>query len=151
MNKFVDTLIKYYKARHPVEDNEKFLKLCRAQRIITPFMTMEGCFQCGQCCKEAYLIQIDHMDIAVISTTLKILPKDFVRSEGNNHYIKFSEPCQFLKKIGDKHKCSIHSFRPKICRIFPLFEYEGKKYILNWSFCGIALNNATEYIKNEMR
>lgn len=53
----------------------------------------------------------------------------------NLKMVDLAEKCTFLKSEG---RCSIHSFRPGICRIFPLgryYENHGFKYFLQINEC----------------
>lgn len=105
------------------------------------------CKGCSACCQGmGNSIVLDPMDVAVLRKNLNqtfegllekyidvnvvdgiILPN--LRMEGE------SETCVFLDKAG---RCSIHAFRPGICRLFPLGRYydeDGFKYILQIHEC----------------
>lgn len=104
----------------------------------------EGCHAC--CCDMGQSIILDPLDIARLEWGLKvtfeellvdkielnvvdgvILPNLKMDSEKNQ--------CNFLNEEG---RCSIHSFRPGICRLFPLgryYENGGFKYFLQTKEC----------------
>lgn len=95
----------------------------------------DGCRECSACCKgmgdsivldpyDVYRLTIglnckfedllvDKLDLNVVEGI--ILPN--LKMSGNN------ESCAFLNKEG---RCSIHAFRPGICRIFPLGRFYEK-------------------------
>ena len=106
-----------------------------------------GCKGCHACCSDmGTSIILDPMDIAVLTKNLDctfesllqdkielnvvdgvILPNLKMSREGNC--------CAFLDKAG---RCTIHSFRPGICRLFPLgryYENHGFKYFIQVHEC----------------
>ena len=107
----------------------------------------DGCSGCSQCCRGmGNSIVLDPLDIfrmikGLGCTFEELLSKGVelsvvdgivlpnIKMNGND------EKCSFLNKEG---RCSIHSFRPGICRLFPLGRYyeNGKhKYFLQVYEC----------------
>lgn len=105
------------------------------------------CLGCSECCRGmGSSILLDPMDIWRMTSNLHtdfnslldryvelgmvdglILPNLKLAGDG--------ESCSFLNAEG---RCSIHSFRPGICRLFPLgriYEEEGFKYFLQVHEC----------------
>ncbi|MDY4922153.1 MAG: YkgJ family cysteine cluster protein [Frisingicoccus sp.] len=110
-------------------------------------MVKAGCSGCGSCCKGmGTSIVLDPLDIYRMTSHLQcsfemlmtdkielnvvdgiILPN--LKMKGQN------ESCGFLN---DKNQCSIHPFRPGICRLFPLgryYENNRFKYFLQVHEC----------------
>lgn len=106
-----------------------------------------GCNGCFACCKGmGNSIVLDPMDIYRMTTGIGVSFEDLmssgielqvvdglilpnIRMDGNE------EKCMFLN---DEGRCSIHSFRPGICRLFPLgryYEDDGFKYFLQTGEC----------------
>ena len=105
------------------------------------------CIGCSDCCRGmGSSILLDPMDIWRLTSNLKtdfnflleryvelgmvdglILPNLKLAGDG--------ESCSFLNEQG---RCSIHTFRPGICRLFPLgriYEEDGFKYFLQVHEC----------------
>lgn len=106
-----------------------------------------GCEGCGECCKGmGDTIHIDPWDVMMLTnnlhmTFMELLDEDFdLRVERGlllpNLAINDDNPeCPFL---GQDLLCTIHDFRPGICRLFPLGrEFEGNTvhYILTDGEC----------------
>lgn len=106
-----------------------------------------GCKNCSSCCREmGSSIILDPLDLMRLCTELKqsfdelmdnaielsvvdgiILPN--IKMNGSD------ESCTFLNSDG---RCSIHPFRPGICRLFPLgrfYEKESFRYFLQIREC----------------
>lgn len=105
------------------------------------------CKGCSACCQGmGNSIVLDPMDVAVLRKNLNqtfegLLEKyiDINVVDGiilpNLRMAGEQESCVFLNKEG---RCSIHAFRPGICRLFPLgryYEEDGFKYILQIHEC----------------
>lgn len=105
------------------------------------------CKGCSACCQGmGNSIILDPMDVAVLRKNLNqtfegLLEKyiDINVVDGiilpNLRMAGEKEACVFLNKEG---RCSIHAFRPGICRLFPLgryYEGDGFKYILQIYEC----------------
>lgn len=105
------------------------------------------CKGCSACCRGmGNSIILDPMDVAVLRKNLNqtfegLLEKyiDINVVDGmilpNLRMTGEKETCVFLDNDG---RCSIHAFRPGICRLFPLgryYEGDGFKYILQVHEC----------------
>lgn len=104
----------------------------------------KGCFDC--CTGMGESVVLDPLDVYRISCHLKKSPEELISSElelgvvdGNilPHLCMKGkeEKCIFLNEEG---RCSIHRFRPGICRLFPLgryYENGGFQYILQIHEC----------------
>lgn len=89
----------------------------------------EGCFDC--CTGMGESVVLDPLDVHRLSLNLKKDPKELLYVtlqldvvDGNIlPHLRMEGPkerCQFLNEKG---RCSIHPFRPGICRLFPLGRY----------------------------
>lgn len=127
------------------------------------------CIGCSKCCKNmGNTVILDPYDICNLKTNMGadfqsllggyielnqeeglILPNLLMKAKDNS--------CAFLNDLG---RCSIHSFRPGICRLFPLgriYENDSFKYFLQKDQCikenrtkikikkWLGINNITEY------
>lgn len=105
------------------------------------------CKGCSKCCHGmGSSILLDPMDIWRLTSNLKIsfdeLLEQYIECNVVDGVIlpnlKLSGPkeaCPFLTKEG---RCSIHTFRPGICRLFPLgrfYEEDGFRYFLQIHEC----------------
>lgn len=108
-----------------------------------------GCKGCSQCCRGmGESIVLDPLDVFRLTTGLGRDLQSML-SEGSVEWnvvdglvlpnLKMAgaeEKCSFLDEEG---RCSIHPFRPGICRLFPLGRYYGEHefwYILQTGECG---------------
>lgn len=90
---------------------------------------VDGCRGCCDCCKGmGDSIKLDPMDVCKLSFGLNVSVEELFRttielkvSDGivlPNLKIKSeNDSCSYLDKTG---RCSIHSIRPGLCRLFPL-------------------------------
>ena len=89
-----------------------------------------GCEGCSECCKNrGSSITLDSWDVARLKEGLgksfqSLLDNEYIVLEPINGIIlptlgkkRTADECRFL---GDDGRCAIHSFRPGICRMFPL-------------------------------
>lgn len=95
-------------------------------------MVKAGCRGCGNCCRGmGRTIVLDPLDIYQMISNLKVgfeeLMKDKIElnvAEGvilpNIKMRDVDDACGFLD---ENNRCAIHSFRPGICRLFPLGRY----------------------------
>ena len=115
-----------------------------------------GCKGNATCCHGmGNSIILDPFDLYRLSSNLNITFEELLRDKielnivdgiilPNLKMTGSSESCAFLNSDG---KCSIHAFRPGICRIFPLgryYEDHAFKYILQINECN---NNSKTKIK----
>lgn len=106
-----------------------------------------GCSGCDQCCRNmGHSIILDPWDIHHLVSRLSVTFETLLQSavelnvaDGiilpNLRMQPESGGCCFLDK---NHRCSIHDFRPGLCRLFPLgryYENDGFKYILQTHEC----------------
>ena len=104
------------------------------------------CEGCSACCQNMEAVVLDPLDIANLCQGLG---KTFEELMGSAIELKLvdgvilphlkmtgeEETCSFLDQNG---RCSVHSFRPGICRLFPLGRYyseEGLRYFLQVHEC----------------
>ena len=104
------------------------------------------CEGCSACCQNMEAVVLDPLDIANLCQGLG---KTFEELMGSAIELKLvdgvilphlkmtgeEETCSFLDQNG---RCSVHSFRPGICRLFPLGRYygeEGLRYFLQVQEC----------------
>ena len=92
------------------------------------------CEGCSACCQNMEAVVLDPLDIANLCQGLG---KTFEELMGSAIELKIvdgvilphlkmtgeEETCSFLDQNG---RCSVHSFRPGICRLFPLGRYYGE-------------------------
>lgn len=99
---------------------------------------VDGCRGCCDCCKGmGDSIKLDPMDVCKLSFGLNVSVEELFRttielkvSDGivlPNLKIKSeNDSCSYLDKTG---RCSIHSIRPGLCRLFPLGRiYDGDQF-----------------------
>lgn len=106
-----------------------------------------GCFGCSACCRGmGRSIILDPMDIMRLSQGLGLSFSELLESKIELNVvdgiilpnIKMGEEedaCGFLNENG---RCSIHAFRPGVCRLFPLgrfYEEKGFRYFLQSHEC----------------
>lgn len=104
------------------------------------------CEGCSACCQNMEAVVLDPLDIANLCQGLG---KTFEELMGSAIELKLVDgvilphlkmtgkeaTCSFLDQNG---RCSVHSFRPGICRLFPLGRYydeEGLRYFLQVHEC----------------
>ena len=105
------------------------------------------CKGCSDCCRGmGESIILDPYDVYRLTTGLHITFEELLAGKISlNVYDgmilphlkmdEISDACAFLNKEG---RCSIHAFRPAICRLFPLgrfYEEEGFRYFLQVHEC----------------
>lgn len=106
----------------------------------------EGCFAC--CCGMGQSVVLDPLDIARLTQGLGMTFEELLADKIELNMVdglilpnlKMNEAhgqerCGFLNEEG---RCSIHEFRPGICRLFPLgrfYENGGFKYFLQVHEC----------------
>lgn len=107
-----------------------------------------GCQGCSECCKDmGDTIVLDPYDMHMLARGLNKQPGELL-SEGvislhvsqgailpHLSMVGPNNACAFLNSEG---RCSVHSFRPGFCRLFPLGRYydeEGFKYFLQKKEC----------------
>lgn len=106
-----------------------------------------GCTGCSECCRGmGSSIILDPLDAYRLTTGLQKSFQGFLEKEielnivdgvilPNLKMVGEEERCSFLDAAG---RCSIHTLRPGICRLFPLgryYEEEGFRYFLQKSEC----------------
>lgn len=91
-----------------------------------------GCINCHACCSQmGETIALDPLDIFNISKAIEMTQNEVILKYAVLNieekivlpYLRFnkeSDSCYFLNKEG---RCSIHTARPGICRLFPLGRY----------------------------
>ena len=109
-----------------------------------------GCEGCSDCCRGmGESIILDPYDAFRMSAGLGRPFADFLEKEVELNVVDgvilpnlkmcgFKEACAFLNEQG---RCSIHAYRPGICRIFPLgryYENGSFRYFLQTGECGVA-------------
>ena len=104
----------------------------------------EGCSKCCQGMGDS--IKLDPLDIYNLTINLSVSFQELLEDKGELNVVdgmilpnlKLSgdgESCNFLNKEG---RCSVHSFRPGICRLFPLgriYNETGFDYFLQVNEC----------------
>lgn len=95
-----------------------------------------GCEGCSDCCRGmGESIVLDPLDFARMAEGLALTPQQLLGGYLELHVVDGivlpnlkmvgeSEQCLFLNKEG---WCTVHSYRPGICRIFPLGRYYEEK------------------------
>lgn len=91
------------------------------------------CTECGKCCNHIDIL-LSPYDVYKLArwlnkTVLQLIDEEVISiHRGNSSNMPMamlkqaeSGPCEFLKD----NKCSIHEFRPKICRLYPLGAVQG--------------------------
>ena len=106
-----------------------------------------GCNGCFACCKGmGQSIVLDPFDIFQITSNLNLKFEQLLEDKielnvvdgiilPNLKMVGVQEQCGFLNK---EHRCSIHPFRPSICRLFPLgryYENRSFRYFLQVNEC----------------
>jgi uncharacterized protein len=107
------------------------------------------CKDCSDCCHDMESLLLDPMDIYRLQTGLHLSFEDMLNESIELTWadglilpkMKMTDPktgspaCSFLNAEG---RCSIHSFRPGICRLFPMgryYENHDYKYFLQINEC----------------
>ena len=98
------------------------------------------CYKCGKCCSD-YRIGIKEKDIARIEEH-GFSRKDFM---SGRHIRKIDGRCFFLKKKGDDYICSIHGFKPDVCRKWPLVRVGPFRIVRVFSCPGMARINRLKF------
>ena len=93
-----------------------------------------NCCQCGHCEKQekVFIAQEDIEKVAKHINSTPEVVKGMMHIEGE-HMIT---PCPF-----HKNGCSIYEARPITCRIFPMFQYEGRLAVSLECQAGIDMHN----------
>ncbi len=106
-----------------------------------------GCIGCSSCCHGmGTSIVLDPYDVCILSSGLQISFEELLSGPLELNVVDGiilpnlklkgeTEGCSFLNSEG---RCSIHSFRPGICRLFPLgryYENNSFQYILQTKEC----------------
>lgn len=106
-----------------------------------------GCIGCCDCCKRmGKSIVLDPMDIYCLEQNLHLTFEQLLEEHIELNVVDSvilpnlkmageEERCTFLNEEG---RCSVHPFRPGICRLFPLgryYEEEGFSYFLQVHEC----------------
>jgi hypothetical protein len=80
----------------------------------------EWCTVCGRCCRESESVFIHRDELNLLLTFNSDLEKEIIRNkEFPQHFeIRDSHPCKFIDP--DNNKCAIYTFRPQVCRNYPL-------------------------------
>ncbi len=118
-----------------------------------------GCKGAASCCHGmGNSIILDPFDINLLTNNLNLTFKELLVDKielnvvdgiilPNLKMTGASESCSFLKNEG---KCSVHSFRPGICRIFPLGRYYDNhdfKYFLQTNECRNNIKTKIKVLK----
>ena len=119
------------------------------------------CISCHtNCCKE-YVIFVNAHDIYRLAVGLEMSPENFLEIYGAKDYslgIKVKEglldlalkqkngACQFLEETGDIFRCTIHDFKPGVCKSYPFELKRGKLSQMDEKMCPIDWDN-TEFEK----
>ena len=103
----------------------------------------QGCHAC--CCGMGQSIILDPLDVFRLTAGLGVSFEELLADKVELHVVDGmilpnlkmqgeEEACMFLNKEG---RCSIHAFRPGICRLFPLGRYyeNGSFQLIIWMFC----------------
>lgn len=105
-----------------------------------------GCKGCSACCSGmGDSIVLDPLDVHRLCDGLNITFNELMNDKIELNVVdgltlpnlKMKEACGFLDNEG---RCSVHKFRPGICRLFPLgryYEEEGFKYFLQVHECPV--------------
>ena len=120
-------------------------KLYRENDLVE--VSCNGCKGRASCCHGmGTSIILDPFDIYRLTTQLNITFEQLLQDKielqvvdgiilPNLKMLESNEACAFLNTEG---KCSVHAYRPGICRIFPLgryYENRGFRYILQTNEC----------------
>lgn len=110
-------------------------------------MVKAGCRGCGSCCKGmGKSIVLDPLDIFRLMTRLDCTFEQLLKEKielnvadgiilPNLKMTETSDQCSFLD---EQNRCTVHDFRPGICRLFPLgryYEQHSFKYFLQTHEC----------------
>ena len=85
---------------------------------------MSKCLQCGKCCEEVFFVidsaytesGLDHMNWAEYHGFNILFCKN---AKGKDFWgIKIKAQCRHLQDINGTTICTIHSFRPKMCKSY---------------------------------
>jgi Fe-S-cluster containining protein len=91
----------------------------RVDRMLKKFT----CRKCGRCCKAEGILPFTQEDVYRIARRFQlpyaVVRRIFFTATGHHYELKTPEQgaCIFLHK----HKCTIYSARPQVCRTFPAF------------------------------
>jgi Fe-S-cluster containining protein len=85
------------------------------------------CMMCGNCCRFR-VVPIDKEDVRRLEEAGY---KDFYVKKGELMMKRVNGKCVFLKE----DKCTVHKFRPRVCREFPFFKIYGIGYANKATFC----------------
>lgn len=112
------------------------------------------CATCGNCCREA-LPTLSPTDIQRLATGLKLTEEQvhqrYLHPGDEPGSIEFNaKPCPFLSE----NKCSVHEFRPDVCRSYPHLHKPDRVFhligvVTNCSICPIVFN-VYERVKAEL-
>jgi len=105
-----------------------------------------GCVGCSACCRGmGQSIILDPLDIYNLTTNLSVSFEELLDKEIElnvfdgiilpNVKMNAEDACSFLN---DEGRCEIHTFRPGVCRLFPLgrfYEADGFRYFLQTKEC----------------
>jgi hypothetical protein len=110
------------------------------------------CISCNtNCCKE-YVIFVNAHDIYRLSNGLGLQPEDFLEIYGAKDYelgIKVKEGlldlalkqekggCTFLEEFGNVFRCTVHEFKPSVCKSYPFQLQEGRLVQMNDKMCPV--------------
>ena len=85
------------------------------------------CAGCGRCCRELTEgVKIAYDEAKEIARGLGMSNKEFYKLVTKHpEYCVIGEPCRFLKN----NRCSINSFKPKTCLIYPLYYRKESQWI----------------------
>lgn len=129
-------------------------KLYRSNEMVQA--DCKGCDGCWKCCSGmGNSIVLDPYDVFLLVTGLSVSTETLFSNNLELHVVdgiilpnlkmkKDSDCCVFLDS---NHRCSIHSFRPGLCRLFPLGRYYEKNtfsYFLQTKECA---KTDRDYIK----
>ncbi len=118
-----------------------------------------GCEGCSKCCQGmGSSIILDPLDVYNLTTNLRQTMEELLATSlelnvvdgvilPNLRMVGDKEQCTFLNEEG---RCSIHSFRPGICRLFPLgryYENGSFQYFLQVNECESKLRSKVKVSK----
>ena len=113
------------------------------------------CVSCHtNCCKE-YVIFVNAHDVYRISTKLGLSPENFLEIYGAKDYdlgIQVQEglldlalkqnndTCMFLQEYDDSFQCTVHNFKPSVCKSYPFQMKNGKLIQMTEKLCPVEWN-----------
>lgn len=136
--------------------NVTMAEISDGRLYVSKDMVKAGCMGCGSCCRGmGKSIVLDPMDINNLYINLEVgfeeLMKDKIELNVVDGIvlpnIKMSgveEKCGFLD---GNSRCSVHDFRPGICRLFPLGRYYEDGYFKYFLQTGQCKNYAPSKVK----